>query len=138
MAIKKTLSKADKKQAYDKKLCKFLGEYSRVLIAQVDNVGSTQLAAVRRGIRGESEILMGKNTLIRRCIKVHAEATGNEKIKAIIPLLQVSPLLPRAPGSGLLPSLCLRFDGSVVFSSSNLVLLLLLIEGKRGTHLHQG
>jgi hypothetical protein len=115
-----------------------------VLIAQVDNVGSTQLAAVRRGIRGESEILMGKNTLIRRCIKVHAEATGNEKIKAIIPLLQVSPLLPRAPGSGLPPSLCLRFDGLlslrwlVVFSSSNLVLLLLLIEGKRRSHLHQG
>ncbi|CAM0874638.1 unnamed protein product [Alopecurus aequalis] len=88
MAIKKLSSKADKKQAYDKKLCRFLDEYSRVLIAEVDNVGSTQLAAVRRGIRGESEILMGKNTLIRRCIKVHAEATGNEKIKAIIPLLQ--------------------------------------------------
>jgi hypothetical protein len=138
MAIKKTLSKADKKQAYDKKLCKFLGEYSRVLIAQVDNVGSTQLAAVRRGIRGESEILMGKNTLIRRCIKVHADATGNEKIKAIIPLLQVSPFLPRAPGSGLLPRVCSSVVRRFLNSASSDLVLLLLIEGKRRSHLHQG
>jgi large subunit ribosomal protein LP0 len=115
MAIRKTQTKAEKKQAYDRKLCKFLEEYSRVLIAEVDNVGSTQLAAVRRGIRGDSEMLMGKNTLIRRCIKVHAEATGNDKIKAIIPLLQVSPP-PSTTRS------CCLF---IVFSS-NLVLPLLV------------
>jgi hypothetical protein len=88
MPIEKFL-KIEKKQAYEKKLCKFLDEYSGVLIVNIDYVGSTQLQAVRRGIRGESEMLMGKNTLIRRCIKVHAQATGNEKIKAIIPLLKV-------------------------------------------------
>jgi hypothetical protein len=58
-------------------------------------------------------MLMGKNTLIRRSIKVHAEATGNDKIKAIIPLLQVSP--------PLLQILCLF----IVFSS-DLVLPLLV------------
>uniref|UniRef100_A0ACD5VG41 Uncharacterized protein n=1 Tax=Avena sativa TaxID=4498 RepID=A0ACD5VG41_AVESA len=87
MGVNKNLSKTERKHAYDKKLRKFLDEYSRVLIAEVGNVGSTQLAAIRRAIRGESEMLMGKNTLIRRCIKVHAEAIGNDKIKALIPLL---------------------------------------------------
>ena len=78
MRIKKNVPKIDRKRDYDMKLCKLLNEYSSVLIVEADHVGSTQLAAVRTGIRGESELLMGKNTLIRRCIKVHAEATGND------------------------------------------------------------
>jgi large subunit ribosomal protein LP0 len=76
MAIKRT--KAEKKIAYDKKLCSLLDEYSKVLIAVADNVGSTQLQEIRKGLRGDSIVLMGKNTLIRRCIKVHAEKTGNK------------------------------------------------------------
>ncbi|KAI4997449.1 hypothetical protein ZWY2020_052791 [Hordeum vulgare] len=87
MAIKKP-SKTDKKHSYDQKLCQLLDEYSRVLVAAADNVGSTQLAEIRRGIRGDSVMLMGKNTLIRRCITAHALRTGNENTKAIIPLLQ--------------------------------------------------
>lgn len=86
--IKKKLSKTDKKHAYDKKLCQLLDEYPKVLVASANHVGSTQLAAIRRGIRGESVMLMGKNTLIRRCINVHAADTGNENIKALVPLLQ--------------------------------------------------
>jgi large subunit ribosomal protein LP0 len=76
MAIKRT--KAEKKIAYDKKLCSLLDEYTKVLIAVADNVGSTQLQEIRKGLRGDSIVLMGKNTLIRRCIKVHAEKTGNK------------------------------------------------------------
>ncbi|KAM3311840.1 hypothetical protein ACQJBY_032069 [Aegilops geniculata] len=87
MAIKKP-SKTDKKHAYDQKLCQLLDEYSRVLVASADNVGSSQLAEIRRGIRGESVMLMGKNTLIRRCIAAHAERSGNADVKALIPLLQ--------------------------------------------------
>ncbi|XBI72709.1 hypothetical protein VPH35_066606 [Triticum aestivum] len=87
MAIKKP-SKTDKKHAYDQKLCQLLDEYSRVLVASADNVGSSQLTEIRRGIRGESVMLMGKNTLIRRCIAAHAERSGNTDIKALIPLLQ--------------------------------------------------
>jgi len=85
MAIKKT--KAQKKQAYDKKLCSLLDEYSQVLIAVADNVGSNQLQSIRKGLRGDSVVLMGKNTLIRRCIKFHAEATGNQNYLNLLPLL---------------------------------------------------
>ncbi|GJN12523.1 hypothetical protein PR202_ga30807 [Eleusine coracana subsp. coracana] len=42
----------------------------------------------RRGLRGDSVVLMmGKNTLIRRCIKVHAERTGNNDFEELSKLL---------------------------------------------------
>ncbi|XP_020252384.1 60S acidic ribosomal protein P0 [Asparagus officinalis] len=85
MAIKVT--KAEKKLAYDKRLCSLLDEYSQVLIAAADNVGSNQLQNIRKGLRGDSVILMGKNTLIRRCIKSHAESTGNKNYLNLLPLL---------------------------------------------------
>ncbi|KAK6122070.1 hypothetical protein DH2020_044193 [Rehmannia glutinosa] len=48
------ISKADKKIAYDQKLCQLLDEYTRVLVAMADNVGSTQLQNIRRGSEGDS------------------------------------------------------------------------------------
>ncbi|WOK93822.1 60S acidic ribosomal protein P0-like [Canna indica] len=81
------LSKAEKKVLYDKKLCSLLDEYSKVLIAVADNVGSNQLQNIRKGLRGDSIVLMGKNTLIRRCIKIHAEKTGNKNYLNLLPLL---------------------------------------------------
>ncbi|KAG6487688.1 60S acidic ribosomal protein P0-like [Zingiber officinale] len=81
------LSKAEKKVRYDKKLCSLLDEYGKVLIAAADNVGSNQLQSIRRGLRGNSVILMGKNTLIRRCIRFHTEKTGNKDFLNLLPLL---------------------------------------------------
>lgn len=83
-------SKADKKIAYDQKLCQLLDEYTQVLVAAADNVGSTQLQNIRRGLRGDSVVLMGKNTMMKRSIRIHAENTGNKAILNLIPLLVVS------------------------------------------------
>jgi len=47
---------------------KYLETYQRVLIVGCDNVGSKQMQHVRIALRGECEILMGKNTMIRRAI----------------------------------------------------------------------
>ncbi|XP_073306009.1 large ribosomal subunit protein uL10 [Primulina huaijiensis] len=81
------VSKADKKISYDQKLCKLLDEYSQVLIAAADNVGSNQLQNIRKGLRGDSVVLMGKNTMMKRSIRIHAEKTGNNAILNLIPLL---------------------------------------------------
>lgn len=81
-------SKADKKIAYDAKLCQLLDEYSQILIVAADNVGSNQLQNIRRGLRGDSVVLMGKNTMMKRTIRVHSENTGNSDILNLIPLLQ--------------------------------------------------
>ncbi|XP_019192182.1 PREDICTED: 60S acidic ribosomal protein P0-like [Ipomoea nil] len=85
MAVKQT--KAEKKIAYDQKLCQLLDEYTQILIAVADNVGSNQLQNIRKGLRGDSVVLMGKNTMIKRSIRVHAENSGNTAILNIIPLL---------------------------------------------------
>lgn len=86
MAVK--ASKAEKKIAYDAKLCQLLEEYTQILVAAADNVGSNQLQNIRRGLRGDSVVLMGKNTMMKRTIRMHAEKTGNPAFLNLIPLLQ--------------------------------------------------
>lgn len=87
------LSKADKKINYDAKLCKLLEDYGQVLIVAADNVGSNQLQNIRKGLRGDSIVLMGKNTMMKRSIKIHAAKTGNDEYLNLVPLLVVSFLL---------------------------------------------
>ncbi|WP_368860212.1 50S ribosomal protein L10, partial [Streptomyces fildesensis] len=43
---------------------------------------------IRKGLRGHSVLLMGKNTMMKRSIRVHAEKTGNKDVINLIPLLQ--------------------------------------------------
>jgi large subunit ribosomal protein LP0 len=81
------LSKADKKIAYDGKLCQLLDEYSQILIVAADNVGSNQLQNIRKGLRGDSVVLMGKNTMMKRSVRIHADKTGNNAFLSLIPLL---------------------------------------------------
>ncbi|GJY39949.1 60S acidic ribosomal protein P0 [Tanacetum coccineum] len=81
------LSKADKKIAYDAKLCQLLDDYSQVLVVAADNVGSTQMQNIRSGLRGDSVILMGKNTMMKRSVRMHSDKTGNKAYLSLIPLL---------------------------------------------------
>jgi len=99
------LSKAEKKIAYDAKLCQLLDEYSQILIAAADNVGSTQLQNIRRGLRGDSVVLMGKNTMMKRSVRIHSEKTGNKTFLNLIPLLQVYNNIDY-----LVPFLCLSWS----------------------------
>ncbi|OIW04096.1 hypothetical protein TanjilG_00656 [Lupinus angustifolius] len=85
MAPKAT--KAEKKIAYDGKLCELLDEYTQILVVNADNVGSTQLQNIRQGLRGDSVVLMGKNTMMKRSVRIHAEKTGNQAFLNLIPLL---------------------------------------------------
>lgn len=43
--------------------------YSRLFIVQADNVGSKQMQETRMALRGQAEILMGKNTMMRKAIR---------------------------------------------------------------------
>lgn len=91
MAVKPT--KAEKKSAYDTKLCQLLEDYTQILIVNADNVGSKQLQNIRKGLRGDSVVLMGKNTMMKRSVRIHAENTGNQAYLNLIPLLVVRSLL---------------------------------------------
>ncbi|KFD51108.1 hypothetical protein M514_08008 [Trichuris suis] len=57
------------KANYFLKLLTFLEEYPKCFIVGVDNVGSKQMQEIRGSLRGRAELLMGKNTLIKKAIR---------------------------------------------------------------------
>jgi large subunit ribosomal protein LP0 len=66
------MSKGDartKKEEYFAKLYDLLDEYSTIFVVNVDNVGSNQMHQIRASLRGESVVLMGKNTTVRRALR---------------------------------------------------------------------
>jgi large subunit ribosomal protein LP0 len=64
-------SKKLRKNEYFKRLDTYLTTYSKVLIVTANNVGSNQLQKIRASLRGQAVLLMGKNTMIRKCIREH-------------------------------------------------------------------
>jgi len=71
------MAHTQKKQDYAKKLYSYLDRYTKAVLVTCDNVGSKQFQDIRRSIRGQSVILMGKNTMIKRCLALYMERTGN-------------------------------------------------------------
>ncbi|CAE7939619.1 RPLP0, partial [Symbiodinium sp. KB8] len=78
----------DKKRAYAAKLTKFLLEYQKVFIVSVDNVGSKQMQQVRMALRGRAEILMGKNTTIRRVFRDFRRENPDHPALALEPYVE--------------------------------------------------
>lgn len=65
---------SDRKAAYKLKLERFLKDFKTVMLVNIDNVGSLQLQQTRALLRdkpgrSDSEILCGKNTLIRMILR---------------------------------------------------------------------
>lgn len=73
----------EKKTQYVEKLTTLLKTYTKVFFVQVDNVGSQQMHETRFKMRGKAEILMGKNTLIRKVIKDFMEENPDHPIGII-------------------------------------------------------
>lgn len=71
-------SKLEKKEEYHKRLCGYLDKYDKAFIVGADNVGSKQFSDIRAALRPESIILMGKNTMMKRSIRMYIEETGND------------------------------------------------------------
>jgi len=75
------MSKAGKKEQYYQKLKAYLEEYPSIFIVNVDNVGSNQMHQIRKALRGDAKILMGKNTMVRRAIRIlQVESPNYEKL----------------------------------------------------------
>jgi len=75
--------KATWKSNYFTKLINMLDEYPRCFICGVDNVGSKQMQMIRIALRGHAEVLMGKNTMMRKAIRGHIE--NNPALEKILP-----------------------------------------------------
>jgi len=69
--------KATWKAKYFVHLIELFEEYPKCFIVGVDNVGSKQMQEIRSAMRGHAEILMGKNTMIRKAIRGHLQKNPN-------------------------------------------------------------
>ncbi|CAL5970467.1 Acidic_ribosomal protein P0 [Hexamita inflata] len=77
------MSKEDKNQwrvDYNAKLDRLFKEYTKILVIDIDNIRANQLAATRRLLRGQAELVFGKKTLINRYL-THQQ---NEELKKLM------------------------------------------------------
>jgi len=79
----KTESKAERKQNFHVKLSKMLDEYQQLLIVGIDNISSDHMQQIRKAVRGMATILCGKNTLIRRTLRLQAKT--NSALETLLP-----------------------------------------------------
>jgi large subunit ribosomal protein LP0 len=82
----KSNNKFERKQEYFAKLSNLLDEYPKILIVQCSNVGSFHMQKIRKILRGEAIILMGKNTMIRKAIRSHVEK--NADLEHLLPCIK--------------------------------------------------
>lgn len=75
---------AERKTEYFEKLTSLLSTYTKCFIVEVDNVGSKQLQTTRSGLRGKAEVLMGKNTMMRKCMRDYVEANPGSPVEKLI------------------------------------------------------
>jgi len=75
--------KATWKANYFLRLVQLLEEFPKCFIVGVDNVGSKQMQQIRQSLRQDAQLLMGKNTMIRKAIRGHLES--NPALEKILP-----------------------------------------------------
>mmetsp|Transcript_11159 Transcript_11159/g.15711 ORF Transcript_11159/g.15711 Transcript_11159/m.15711 type:complete len:325 (+) Transcript_11159:186-1160(+) len=76
----------ERKTEYFEKLKEYLTTYSKCFVVEVDNVGSNQLQKTRQALRGSAEILMGKNTMMRKCITEYVEENPGTPVAGLVDL----------------------------------------------------
>ena len=75
---------AERKAWYFDTLKNLLSTYSKIFIVEIDNVGSKQLQDSRKTLRGKAEVLMGKNTMMRKCLKEFVDENPGSPVEKLI------------------------------------------------------
>ena len=60
-----------------------MAEYPKCFVVSADNVGSKQMQQIRIALRGRAEVLMGKNTMMRKAIRGQLEK--NPTLEKLLP-----------------------------------------------------
>ncbi|CAD6585140.1 MAG: ribosomal protein P0 (A0) (L10E) [Tremellales sp. Tagirdzhanova-0007] len=58
------------KEVYFTKLKALMEQYPSIFLVNIDNVSSQQLHMIRQALRGKGVVLMGKNTMVRRALRI--------------------------------------------------------------------
>lgn len=74
------------KASYFSKVRRLLGEYEKIFICDADNVTSKQFQDIRQGMRGRGEVLMGKNTMMKRAIR--DMINDKPELEKLVPLIK--------------------------------------------------
>jgi len=77
-----------KKAAYFAHLEECLNKYARAFLVDADFVGSKQISDIRIALRGRAEMVFGKNTMIRRCIRNLIEDGSHPEWESIVPVMR--------------------------------------------------
>jgi large subunit ribosomal protein LP0 len=85
MSAEAGIRRKERKARYVVDLLDCLERYKNVLIVQCDNVGSSQMQKVRIALRGKGQLLMGKNTIIRKFVR--EQISTNPKLEALLPFV---------------------------------------------------
>jgi len=72
------------KASYFTRILALFDEYPKCFLVGVDNVGSKQMQEIRQAMRGHGEILMGKNTMIRKAIRDNLQSEPPAKLLPLI------------------------------------------------------
>jgi large subunit ribosomal protein LP0 len=75
---------AERKAEYFDTFKNLLSTYSKLFIVEIDNVGSKQLQDTRSTLRGKAEVLMGKNTMMRKVLKEYVEENPESPVEKLI------------------------------------------------------
>jgi large subunit ribosomal protein LP0 len=68
------------KENYFNRIEDLFEKYPKCFLVGVDNVGSKQMQEIRQAMRGHGEILMGKNTMIRKAIRENVKQEAPAKL----------------------------------------------------------
>lgn len=77
-----------KKNAYFEKLINLIQTYPNILIVHADFIGSKQMQSVRIELRGTATVLMGKNTMIRTCLRQNKEIYPDLNLDKLIEVVR--------------------------------------------------
>lgn len=76
----------EKKMEYMNRLIALLEEYNRCFLVTCDNIASSHMQEIRKSLRGRAVMLLGKNTLMRKAIKMKLEE--HPEWEAILPRIK--------------------------------------------------
>jgi len=78
----------ERKAEYFERMKVMLGQYTKIFMVTCDNVGSKQIQQIRASLRGKAEILMGKNTMMRKVLNSYLEDDPNHPFGLLAAELQ--------------------------------------------------
>jgi len=73
------------KTSYFQRIEKLIEEYPTCFVVSADNVGSKQMQQIRIALRGKGEVLMGKNTMMRKAIR--GQLSKNPQLEKLLPCI---------------------------------------------------